>query len=243
MVDVELQRVLELDAKDVYESDDQNVYSVSFATITPWSQEIKALFMKKFLMREFWRESILSACTLTQSIFAGYLVKREIEVYVSTVKEMAFDTGSDVALDFLSRLCFSACDSLMSRTMLSNLDDDLHDDILNALASLAKKHFISTQFCEGTQKPAICFLFSRLFDLYPSKKQKFYPGRALNVWFRGVSLDFLQKIQSKIDRNWMTEDVKNKFVLQETISTCTKLMADMASYDQRGPASVFISHA
>jgi len=170
-------------------------------------------------------------------------VQREIEVYVSKVKEIVFDTGSEIALDFLGRLCFSACDSLMSRTMLSNLDDDLHGGIMDALATLAKDYFLSMENSGGTQTPAICFLFSRLFNLYPSDRRKFFPGRALNVWFRGVSLDFLKMIQSKIDRHWTTEEVKNKFVLQQTMSTSTNLMADIATPENRGPASIFISHA
>lgn len=243
MVVPELQSVLEFDVEDEEDEEDDNIYTLTFAKTTPWSQEIKCLFMRKFLQRVYWRESILSACTLTQKIFTGYLVQREIEVYVSKVKEIAFDTGSEIALDFLSRLCFSAPDSLMSRTMLSNLDDDLHFSIMDALASLAKEHFISMENSGNTQAPAISFLFSRLFNLYPSNRRKFYPGRALNVWFRGVSLDFLQMIQSKIDRNWTTEDVKNKFVLPSTMSTSTNLMVDMATAEQRGPASIFISHA
>jgi len=244
MVGAELRNVHELRIDNMDREEEEEIfYTVSFAMTTPWSQEIKAVFMRKFLVREFWRESILSACTLTKKIFKGYLVQREIEVYVSKVKELAFDTGSEIALDFLSRLCFSASDSLMSRTMLSSLDDDLHDSVMDALADLAKEYFLSMENFLDTHTPAICFLFSRLFNLYPSEKRKFYPGRALNVWFRGVSLDFLQEIQSKIDRDWTTEEVKNKLVLQQTMWTRTHLMADMATAEQRGPASIFISHA
>jgi len=227
------------------EDTEDGKYTITFAKATPWSQEIKAEFIKKFLSREFWRESILSACTLTTQIFTGYLVTRAIEEYVSSIKEMAFDSGSAIALDFLSRLCFAAKDSVMARTMLSNLDDELHADILNGLVERVKEFFINRiqVYSDEEYPPAIVYLFSRLFGLHPSSKRKFQPGRALNVWFRGVSLDFLQDIQRKIERDWTTEDVKNKYVLAATESTSTMLMADLATSEQRGPASMFISHA
>jgi len=234
-----------LNILDRDEDTEDGKYTITFAKTTPWSQEIKAEFIEKFLSREFWRESILSACTLTSQIFTGYLVTRTIEEYVSSIIEMAFDSGSAIALDFLSRLCFAAKDSVMSRTMLSNLDDELHADILNGLVERTKEFFtnrIQVEFDEE-YPPAIVYLFSKLFGLYPSSKRKFQPGRALNVWFRGVSLDFLQDIQRNIESDWTTEDVKNKYVLAVTKSTSTTLMADLASPEQRGPASMFISHA
>jgi len=236
----ELENILKTSEDDIKMD---NEYKVSFAKTSPWPQQEKASFIKKFLVREYWRGAILSACTLTASIFTGYLVKREIEVFVSQVKEEAFDTGSDIAIDFLLRLCFQAGDSLMSRTMLDTLDDDIHSEIMDELADQAKEYFMTLTEWDNAQPPAICHIFSRLFNLYPSAKRRFYPGRALSVWFRGVSLDFLQSIQGKIDRNWTTEDVKNKYVLEATQATETKLMADLAKPDQRGPASIFISHA
>lgn len=216
-------------------------FTVTFSNIITWSPEIQGFVMKKLLQKENWREAILSACTLTRKMFKGSFVQEELNGYVEGKKAELF-SGSENALGFLSKLCFTG-DSLMSRTILAKLDDEVHGDIISSLTLYAKKYFLSMESLQTTETPAICILFSRLFKLSPSEQRKFYPGRALNVWFRGVDLSFLQMIQRKIDRSWTTEEVKNKFVLGQTISTDTKLMADMASPAQRGPASIFISHA
>jgi len=220
-------------------------YTITFATTTPWAQEIKAEFMKKFLLREYWRESILSACKLTSHIFTGYLVTRTIEEWVSTVIERVLDPGYSIAVDFMDRLCFTARDSLMSRTILSALNDEWHSETLNRLAIKTKQYFSSPNqvYTDTVFPPAICHLLSRLFGLELSIKHKFHPGRALNVWFRGVNLHFLQKIQHGIQKEWSTEDVKNKYILDATADTKTMLMADLATVEDRGPASMFISHA
>jgi len=221
--------------------DDEDKYHIIFGMTTPWPQETKSEFIWKFLSTVYWRESILSACTLTCNIFRGYLVTQTIKDYVSRVVQLAFN-GDEISIDFLERLCFRAKLSPMSQIMLENLREDLHNDILEGLAVRAKKHFYSLpQNRVGwNDVPAICSLFQRLFHL-PFANRHFEPGRALYVWFRGVSLDFLQEIQGQIKREWSTEDVKNKFILERTYGT--RSMADTAEFRQRGPASMFISHA
>jgi len=127
----------------------------------------------------------------------------------------------------------------MSRCVFSQLHDTEHADLIDPLTSWTIENFLSLENLASNLTPAIYYLLPLLFPTIKNGK----PLRTLQVWFRGVRLEFLKTIQSKIDRSWSTEEVKNKYVLEQTISTPTKLLADIASTNQRGPASIFISHA
>jgi len=204
----------------------------------PWTEEIKAIIIEKLLSDVFTEMSILAACKLTSSEFTGYLVDKAIKEFLPKVK---YRWANPKKAQFLCKLALVACDSAMSRAILSSLDDDTYAEIFEQIASETKKFFRKSSQ-EVDYVPAVCHILPRFFYLHPKTTPKFQPGHALYVWFRGVNLDFLQEIQKKIKKNWSTEDVKNKLVLEETSQTGNSLMVDLADNNQRGPSSMFISH-
>jgi len=83
--------------------DDEDKYHIVFGETTPWPQEIKSEFLQKFLSTLYWRESILSACTLTCDIFRGHLVTQTIKNYVSRVVQVAFNVD-EKQMDFFGKV-------------------------------------------------------------------------------------------------------------------------------------------
>jgi len=90
--------------------------------------------------------------------------------------------------------------------------------------------------------PSVAQLFQHLFGL--TNRCHFNGNHGTSVWFRGVSAQFLKRIQMMIeDKRMSTLEVKDKIILNEVAKCEGTLMFDKCPEDQRGPCTIFISHA